>query len=753
VSKKPSITQARRQAVRDERAALKAARPSRKRGATNTERVGDSFQNFGLNLGMGTQNALSGSTYGFNPITRVRTLLEWIYRGTWIGGVAVDLRAEDMTRAGIEINTTMPPDQTEKLTVKLMSSGCWKGMRDTKRWANLYGGAIGVIMIDGQDLAQPLRVDAIQKGSFRGMAVLDRWMVEPTITQGGLVQEPGPHLGKPKYYLIRSDSSMFPGGKIHYSRCLRLVGDEMPYWQSVMENMWGTSVYERIYDRLVAFDSATQGAAQSVYKSHIRTYKIAKLREISTAGGPAYAGLLRYVNIMRMFQGIEGVTLMDMSDEFVAHAPGVSPGISEALIQFGQQLCGALRIPAVRLFGMSPSGLNATGDSDWRNYYDGIATEQETELREFVDLLLRVIAMSEALKLPDGFGFNFTPLWQMTATQKAEVADKKTGTVLAVESAGLIKKSVAMKELRQQSRETGVFTNISDEDVREMEEQEKLEPPDASSVLGGGAEGDPRLPGEEGGAVPKPTSVKSDLTAVGPAKAAKGHALAAIGREQQSKIPRGDGAWRRRATSVRDVAYSLVPASHPTRGSRGTWHVRQGGNLMGTLEETESGEFKMYLGGSVTGTFPTKAQALASIGARDFMPLLDIGGLPILIECPKGESRWAGGRSWPADYGYIRRTVSNEGPDEAVDCFVGDDRDSDRAFVINHFRGDGEFEEHKVMLGYPTAHAAIGVYEDAYQDFRGVTPGRTTAFAFSLDKLRDWLDNGDCTRPLMRSVA
>lgn len=694
MSKKPTITQARRQAVRDERAALKAARPSRKRGAASAEaRVGDSFQNYGLNLGMGTQNALSGSTYGFNPITRVRTLLEWIYRGSWLGGVAVDLRAEDMTRAGIEINTTMPPDQTEKLTVKLQSSGCWKGMRDTKRWANLYGGAIGVIMIDGQDLAEPLRVDRIQKGSFRGMAVLDRWMVEPTITQGGLVQEPGPHLGKPKYYLIRSDSSMFPGGRIHYSRCLRLVGDEMPYWQSVMENLWGTSVYERIYDRLVAFDSATQGAAQSVYKSYIRTYKIAKLREITTAGGPAYAGLLRYVNVMRMFQGIEGVTLMDAQDEFVAHTPSISSGIAEALVQFGQQLCGALRIPAVRLFGMSPSGLNSTGDSDWRNYYDGIATEQETELREFVHLLLCVIAMSEGLKLPEGFGFNFTPLWQMTATQKAEVADKKTGTVLAAESAGLTKKSVAMKELRQQSRETGVFTNISDEDVADMEEQEKLEPPDASSVLGAPGEVDPLTgkpkepaPGQE---PVKPTSVKSDLTAAGPARAAKGHALAAIGREQQqSKIPRGDGAWRRRGAAT-----------------------------------------------------------------RDGLPLLDIGGLPILIECPKGESRWAGGRAWPADYGYIRRTVSNEGPDEAVDCFVGEDRDSDRAFVINHFRGDGEFEEHKVMLGYPTAHAAIGVYEDAYQDWRGVTPGRTTAFAFSLDKLRDWLDNGDCTRPLMRSVA
>ena len=120
---------------------------------------------------MGTNNALSGSSYSFSPITRVRTLLEWIYRGTWIGGVAVNLRAEDMTRAGIELNTTMPPDDVEKLQTAYTRHGMWRGMCSTKKWASLYGGAIGVLLIDGQDLAEPLRVDAIARGSFKGMAV------------------------------------------------------------------------------------------------------------------------------------------------------------------------------------------------------------------------------------------------------------------------------------------------------------------------------------------------------------------------------------------------------------------------------------------------------------------------------------------------------------------------------------------------------------------------------------------------------
>src|ERR1700732_367897 len=67
------------------------------------ERTLDSLQNFTAALGYGTDTLLSQGTYGFNPITRVRTLLEWIHRGSWLGGVAIDLVADDMTRAGIEL--------------------------------------------------------------------------------------------------------------------------------------------------------------------------------------------------------------------------------------------------------------------------------------------------------------------------------------------------------------------------------------------------------------------------------------------------------------------------------------------------------------------------------------------------------------------------------------------------------------------------------------------------------------------------
>ena len=42
----------------------------------------DSFQNFMARTGIGTDNMSTGSSYGFNPISRDRVRLEWMYRGS-----------------------------------------------------------------------------------------------------------------------------------------------------------------------------------------------------------------------------------------------------------------------------------------------------------------------------------------------------------------------------------------------------------------------------------------------------------------------------------------------------------------------------------------------------------------------------------------------------------------------------------------------------------------------------------------------
>lgn len=429
----------------------------------------DSFQNFEQKLGIGTDNPMSGGTYGFNPITRMRTRLEWMHRGSWLAGVAVDVVADDMTRAGVELTGEIEPDQIEDLEELMDTLQVWTRLNELIKWGRLYGGAIAVLLIDGQQMETPLREDTIGRDAFRGLAVFDRWMVEPSIND--LVTDFGPELGMPKFYKVLADAPALRGQNIHHTRIIRVEGCPVPYQQRLIEQLWGLSVLERLYDRMVAFDSATTGAAQLVFKAYLRTLKIKNMRAVVSQGGQALNGLIAYTDAMRRLQGLEGVTLIDGEDEFGVTQSTAFSGLSDVIGALGEQLSGALQVPLVRLFGQSPGGLNSDGDSALRTYYDGINQKQNRELKIGVTRLYRVAARSMGDQTPDGFGIRFRSLWQMTDTEKANTANTIATAVLAVEEAGLISQQTALRELRQASHQTGVFSNITEEEIEAASEE------------------------------------------------------------------------------------------------------------------------------------------------------------------------------------------------------------------------------------------------------------------------------------------
>ena len=438
----------------------------------------DSFQNFTARVGLGTNNQHSDSNYGFSFVSRNRIQMEAVYRSSWLAGRAVDVGASDMTREGIEFNSIMPPDEKDALNGAFERLQIWKSLCANEKWSRLYGGSIAVMLIDGQRPETPLRLDTIGPGQFKGLLVLDRWLIQPSLED--LVTEYGSDLGKPKFYTVVADAQALINQKIHYTRVIRREGVELPYWQRIAENGWGQSVLERLWDRLVAFDSVTSGTAQLVYKAHLRTYSVEKLRELIATGGRTYEAFLKQMDMIRQFQTNEGITLLDSTDKFESHQYNFS-GLSDVIDKFGEQVCGALETPASILFGQSPGGLNGGTEDEIRIYYDNVKAKQDSDLRPGVTVLCEVISRSELGKsLPKGFAFDFVPLWQLSDTEKADIGSKDTASVVSAFDSGIVDRGTALKELRQSSNTSGLWTNITDEEIAEAE----AEPPPTLSEEG-----------------------------------------------------------------------------------------------------------------------------------------------------------------------------------------------------------------------------------------------------------------------------
>jgi uncharacterized protein len=447
----------------------------------------DGFVNFTAKLGLGSENLTSYSQYGMsNILSRDRQRLEIMYRHSWLVGQVVDTIAEDMTKEGIELYSDMSPDDSQAIMKQFTRLSIWESIADNIKWGRLYGGSIAVILTEGADYEQPLNIQRIGKGKFKGLKVFDRWQVEPSLSD--LITELGPDIGMPKYYTIMPGMETMGGQKIHYTRVIRYDGIKMPYNQKRFDNQWGMSVVERMFDRLLAFDSATTGAAQLMYKAYLRTVGVKGLRQALAMGGKTEQAVIKQFQYIRLMQSLEGITLLDSEDSFQTHTYSFG-GVADVLQEFAQQISGATNIPLVRLFGQSPRGFS-TGDTDLRNYYDNISKLQNGQLRNDVYRLVEVLSMSVlGNPLPKDFDFKFKPLYAMDSVQKSQIAATNANTINSAFQSGLITKKIGMKELAQQSAETGMFTNIDDEDIKNAVE----EPPEHQGEFGN----EEPLPAEE----------------------------------------------------------------------------------------------------------------------------------------------------------------------------------------------------------------------------------------------------------------
>jgi phage-related protein (TIGR01555 family) len=178
--------------------------------------------------------------------------------------------------------------------------------------------------------------------------------------------------------------------------------------------------------------------------------------------------IYKYFDEVRKNQGVNGMTLLDSEDEYQSDSPNFG-GAGDIMLQFVQQLSGSLGIPMVRLYGQSPTGLSSTGESDLRTYYDEIKRLQETILSDPLERILRVAYQScFGERVPEDFDFKFKPLWQMSESEKSTLSATDTNTIIAAFNAGLVSEEIALKELKQSSNETGIWTNITDEYIESV---------------------------------------------------------------------------------------------------------------------------------------------------------------------------------------------------------------------------------------------------------------------------------------------
>ena len=438
---------------------------SRPRGAQpNTEAVSvqDAFSNPLFRLGYGSQSPLEATEYPLTRMTDNYALLNSLYRDNWVVQNVVGIIPDDMTKKWFAPAGAVGPEHLKELDRVQRVTALRERVNEGLRWGRLYGGAAGLIMIRGQEgmLGQPLELESIYPGTFQGLYILDRW--QGVVPGMELVFEGGEPV--PAYYSI-TDARGNTVAKVHHSRLVRFTGRDLPFLERVAELYWGESEVEALYNDVVKHDNVAANMAALTFRANVDTMEVQNLDQLfSVTSGEQQRRFWNVMQAQSVMKSNFGMQLINRGDQ-IKNTQYTFTGLQEVYDSMCLDLSGASRIPVTKLFGRSPAGMNATGESDLRNYYDYVDTLREAKLRPILEKLLPVLAMSAWGAVPDGLDITFPPLWTPTAAEVAEIAKTKSEAIVSGYQAGLLNVDTAQKELKKLADETGMFDSISEEEI------------------------------------------------------------------------------------------------------------------------------------------------------------------------------------------------------------------------------------------------------------------------------------------------
>lgn len=408
----------------------------------------DSIVNIFTGQGLGKGKS-QGATYNFAPMDPME--LEAAYRGSWLARKVIDIPAMDMCREWRDWQAEN--DEIEKIEAEEKRLNVRGKALEAKTKARLYGGAAMFIGDGSVNQSEELRPERLKNGGLKYLPVLTC----TRLAAGELETDvTSPWYGTPKVYTLQTGT----GGQVivHPSRLVRFIGAPLPNVETTVATTWGDSILDAASRALKDAEATAANVSEMTHEAKLDVIKIPNLTAM--AADPDYeARLQKRVSTSMMIKGLYNALIID-GDEDYQQKEITFATLPDVMDRFMQIAAGAADIPVTRLLGQSPAGMNATGESDLRNYYDRISAGQELELRPAMSVLDECLIWSALGKRPPEIHYRWSPLWQLSEKDAADVALKHAQAFQIDGNSGLIPDSALAKARVNQLVEAGTYPGL-----------------------------------------------------------------------------------------------------------------------------------------------------------------------------------------------------------------------------------------------------------------------------------------------------
>ena len=406
------------------------------------------------------------------------TILMTHYEQNGLFGKIIDIPAQEAVKKGFKLNIADAAVE-EYIQKKVRRMKFFTTVEESLKWSRLFGGALAVMIIDDgiNDLTKPVNWKKAKK--IDEIVVYDRSVVTPdyqSMYRGvgvyGTAQRS--KFRMPEYYNVYSIYGSF---RVHESRCLIFRNGKMPEKASTTDyRFWGVPEYNHIKRAMRETITAHGDAVKLLERSVQAVYKTKNLAQmLSTDEGEN--DVLRRLQLIDTARGILNSIAIDADGEDYDFKTITLSGVKEVIDSACNMLSALTEIPQTKLFGRSPAGMNATGESDLENYYSFIDKIRESQIKDnlcsLIDGIIQIgINNKELTERPD-YELEFESLWNEKESERATIDQTRAQTDLTIAQTAQLYIDMGVldpAEERKRLKNEGKF-GIEDEELPQQEEE------------------------------------------------------------------------------------------------------------------------------------------------------------------------------------------------------------------------------------------------------------------------------------------
>ena len=220
------------------------------------------------------------------------------------------------------------------------------------------------------------------------------------------------------------------GRRVHASRLLALYDNEPTTLLKPAYNFLGIPRAQILWDYVMHWNEARTYTNDLLKKISLLVVKTDTDQIFAMQDGIRMFDLK--IAALQRFRDNNSIYVCDKEREDVSNVQTSLAGATDIVRQSLENVAAINRTPAVKLLGISPSGFNATGESDITNYYDHIRSQQEL-YRRHIERCINIIQLVHYGNIDPTVTFEFEELSAENDNTKATTAATRMQMLLAAQ--------------------------------------------------------------------------------------------------------------------------------------------------------------------------------------------------------------------------------------------------------------------------------------------------------------------------------